>query len=159
MGDQVFQRQLGARLRRVRRARGLTLQDVEARSDGRWKAVVVGSYERGDRAVSATKLAQLAEFYDVPVSDLMGEREGRLLGGPLGVPPLDATGVAHAAKEDPALEPLARLLEHVRWMRGDHRTTVLALRDADLRALAVTLGMPPEDLPGWLRDRGVLTTH
>lgn len=41
---------LGARLRHIRVQQGLSLQGVEAKSGGRWKAVVVGSYERGDRA-------------------------------------------------------------------------------------------------------------
>jgi len=51
---------LGARLRDVRQREGLSLQRVEQRSGGRWKAVVVGSYERGDRAVTVQKLAELA---------------------------------------------------------------------------------------------------
>src|SRR5690606_22454217 len=58
--EEALQRALGARLREARRARGLTLQDVEERSGGRWKAVVIGSYERGDRAVSAARLTELA---------------------------------------------------------------------------------------------------
>jgi len=59
---------LGARLRDVRQREGLSLQRVEQRSGGRWKAVVVGSYERGDRAVTVQKLAELARFYGVPMS-------------------------------------------------------------------------------------------
>jgi len=47
------------------------LQRVEQRSGGRWKAVVVGSYERGDRAVTVQKLAELARFYGVPMSELV----------------------------------------------------------------------------------------
>jgi len=49
---------LGARLRDVRQREGLSLQRVEQRSGGRWKAVVVGSYGRGDRAVTVQKLAE-----------------------------------------------------------------------------------------------------
>ena len=44
---------------------------MEQRSGGRWKAVVVGSYERGDRAVTVQKLAELARFYGVPMSELV----------------------------------------------------------------------------------------
>ena len=33
--------------------------------------MVVGSYERGDRFVTVQKLAELAEFYGVPVSELL----------------------------------------------------------------------------------------
>ena len=62
---------LGARLRDVRQREGLSLQRVEQRSGGRWKAVVVGSYERGDRAVTVQKLAELARFYGVPMSELV----------------------------------------------------------------------------------------
>ena len=50
----------------MRNQQGLSLQGVEAKSAGRWKAVVVGSYERGDRAVTVQRLAELAEFYGVP---------------------------------------------------------------------------------------------
>ncbi len=62
---------LGARLRDVRQREGLSLQRVEQRSGGWWKAVVVGSYGRGDRAVTVQKLAELARFYGVPMSLLL----------------------------------------------------------------------------------------
>ena len=41
-----YSRALGARLRAIRNQQGLSLQGVEDKSHGRWKAVVVGSYER-----------------------------------------------------------------------------------------------------------------
>jgi transcriptional regulator with XRE-family HTH domain len=62
---------LGTRLRAFRAARGLSLAGVEERSGGRWKAVAVGSYERGDRSVTVVKLAGLAEFYGIPVADML----------------------------------------------------------------------------------------
>src|SRR5207245_9243968 len=68
-----YAKTLGARLRAIRTQQGLSLHGVEERSRGRWKAVVVGSYERGDRAVTVQKLAELAEFYGVPVSELLPE--------------------------------------------------------------------------------------
>jgi transcriptional regulator with XRE-family HTH domain len=63
----------GARrkLRAIRQQQGLSLHGVEQKSGGRWKAVVVGSYERGDRAVTVQKLAELADFYGVPVAELL----------------------------------------------------------------------------------------
>ena len=48
---------LGARLRMVRGLRGLSLMQVERESGGRFKAVVVGSYERDQRAVTVSTLA------------------------------------------------------------------------------------------------------
>ena len=59
-------------LRAVRKQRGWTLQEVERRSRGRWKAVVVGSYQRTDRALSIEKAIELANFYNVPFAKLLG---------------------------------------------------------------------------------------
>lgn len=62
---------LGLLLRSVRRQHGLTLRDVQERSGGRWKGVVIGSYERGDRSVTVQGLAELADLYGVPVASLV----------------------------------------------------------------------------------------
>ena len=67
----TYARSLGQRLRAIRQQQGLSLQGVEEKSRGRWKAVVVGSYERGDRAVTVARLHELAEFYSVPISELL----------------------------------------------------------------------------------------
>ena len=66
-----YAKQLGAKLRAIRTQQGLSLHGVEEKSQGRWKAVVVGSYERGDRAVTVQRLAELADFYGVPVQELL----------------------------------------------------------------------------------------
>lgn len=62
---------LGRRLREVRTGLDLTLQGVEELSDGQWNAAVIGSYERGDRAISVVNLARLAQFYGVPTVELL----------------------------------------------------------------------------------------
>ena len=68
---QNYAKALGIRLRAIRQQQGLSLQGVEEKSDGQWKAVVVGSYERGDRAVTVQRLSELADFYGVPMSELL----------------------------------------------------------------------------------------
>jgi len=60
-------RHLGRALREMRRARNWTLVDFEKASQGRIKAVVLGSYERGSRSVSVDKLQAIAEIYAVPI--------------------------------------------------------------------------------------------
>ncbi len=72
-----YAKQLGAKLRAIRTQQGLSLHGVEEKSQGRWKAVVVGSYERGDRAVTVQRLAELADFYGVPVQELLPGTPGR----------------------------------------------------------------------------------
>src|SRR5437764_9912852 len=85
MGD--YAKALGSKLRGIRQQQGLSLHGVEEKSTGRWKAVVVGSYERGDRAVTVQRLAELAEFYGVPINELLP----------------DATPAAAAAEAPPRL--------------------------------------------------------
>lgn len=58
-----------AKLRYVRQLKGWTLADVQAKSYGKHKAVVIGSYERGQRSLSVKKLIELSRFYGVPISD------------------------------------------------------------------------------------------
>ena len=64
-------------LRKIRIARGWTLSDVERKSHGRWKAVVIGSYERADRSLSIAKAIELADFYGVPLAYLLGIESGK----------------------------------------------------------------------------------
>lgn len=154
--DEEYQRRLGVRLRAVRRARELRLQDVEERSGGRFKAVVVGSYERGDRAVSAHKLAALAAFYDVPVGELLPDDGWSRL------PPIESgcLRLSLAALQeragDPGVASLLRLVQHIRGLRGDHQGRVVTVRTDDLRTTAITLGVEVDDLPAWLDTNGLL---
>ena len=153
--EACYQERLGARLRAVRRSQGLRLQDVEERSDGQFKAVVVGSYERGDRAVSAHKLAAMAAFYGVSVADLLPD-DDRVAGRPEEQSTCIAVDRLRAAAGDPELTPLVRLVQHVQWMRGDQDGQRLVLREDDLRTVAVALGVDPEYLDEWLALRGLL---
>ena len=69
--DLAYRRQVGERIRQIRRQKRLSLQDVEARSDAEFKASVLGAYERGERAISVPRLHRMARFYDVPVDQLL----------------------------------------------------------------------------------------
>jgi len=66
-----YGKRLGARLREVRAGQNLTLRGVEELSRGRFTAANLGAYERGDRAISVQGLAELAQFYGVPILDLL----------------------------------------------------------------------------------------
>ena len=80
--ESTFSSEVGQRLRSVRRIRGLSLDDVERESGGRWSASAVGAYERGFRNLSLPRLRDLAMFYDVPMGVLLGEDEGGDGAGP-----------------------------------------------------------------------------
>ena len=69
--EAAYRRALGKRLREVRLSQGLSLSAVEQRSEGDWPAVVIGSWERGDRRVFTCSLVRLARFYGVPAGTLL----------------------------------------------------------------------------------------
>lgn len=153
------QRQLGARLRSIRRQQGLTLHDVEERSGGTWKAVVVGSYERGDRAISIAKLARLADFYQVPLHDLLPTE------APSETTPVDPDSLPRVVldltrlsvdDEAPALSAMARYARRIQVERGDYNGRVLTIRRDDLHAISLAFGMDPGELVGELATADAL---
>jgi len=164
---------VGDRLRDIRRQQGLSLAEVEERSGGDWKAVVVGAYERGDRAVTVPRLAELARFYGVPLSSLLPARprppsapdqhgrdtegHGRRTGHG-GRVRLDLHGLGDDGEVlDPiALRAVARFAEHIQLQRGDHNGRVLTIRTDDLRTIAVAIGHDPEALVTALREHGAI---
>ena len=139
--SQEYARALGARLRAIRAQQGLSLHGIEAKSEGRWKAVVVGSYERGDRAVTVAKLAELADFYGVPVAELLPDTRTTRHGSPAPKLKIDLQRLA----ELPAhlAGPLARYASAIQSQRGDYNGKVLTIRTEDLRSLAVIYDLTP----------------
>lgn len=62
---------IGDHLRRLRKQKGMSLLDVEATSSGEFKSSVLGAYERGERAISAPRLARLADLYGVSLPAML----------------------------------------------------------------------------------------
>lgn len=151
---QSYGHALGARLRAIRNQQGLSLHAVQEKSGGKWKAVVVGSYERGDRAVTVAKLAELADFYGVPIAELLPEDSGahRSMATPKLVINLEKLAEVAADKAG----PLARYAAAIQSQRGDYNGKVLTIRAEDLRSLAVIYDMSPNALAEQLIDWGVL---
>jgi len=145
---------LGAKLRRIRKQQGLSLNDVERKSSGQWTAMVVGSYERADRAVTVTKLVELADFYGIPVSDLLPDAW-------IYAPPPAATAIVldlqrlrELPTEHGAL--LARFVSAIEHQRGDYNGQVLSIRGEDLRSLAILYNRSPNELLDQFIDWEVL---
>lgn len=152
--DEDYEEAVGARLRAIRNQLGMTLRDVEDRSEGKWKAVVVGSYERADRSVSLPRLRELADFYGVDVAELLPGGLSHVADEP---PPLviNLRGL-RSASTDSSLWPLVRFVADVRGRRGDNTGDRLTLRSADARALAILLDVPTDEIEDILRSKGLL---
>lgn len=147
-----YTEEVGDRLRRIRVERGQSLQDVERTSEGRWKAAVIGSYERGDRNISATRLLELAEFYGVSPSEVLpGDTPAK--GGGSAAVVLDLKKLEQLGDR---YQPLRRYLETIQIQRGDFNRQVLSIRGEDLRALAVIHDSTPDQLVEELRTSGVV---
>jgi transcriptional regulator with XRE-family HTH domain len=149
-----YAKALGGRLRAIRTQQGLSLHGVEEKSRGRWKAVVVGSYERGDRAVTVQKLAELAAFYGVPVSELLPEGAATPAVEPAPRLVLDLEKLSLVPAADAGL--LARYARTIQSQRGDYNGRVLSIRQEDLRALAIIYDSSPSQLTEQLVEWGVL---
>ena len=158
MSDQPtdYAKALGARLRAIRAQQGLSLHGVEERSGGRWKAVVVGSYERGDRAVSVQRLAELANFYGVPVGELLPDSDAPTAASGAPAPRLVIDLEQLAARPEPQSAPLARYAATIQSQRGDYNGRVLSIRQDDLRSLAIMYDNSPAALTEDLIEWGVL---
>lgn len=151
MEDARFRMALGERLRQIRTQQGLSLHDVQRRSGGRLKASVVGAYERGERAVSVARLQMLAEFYGVPVRELIPTEErprGRSSGRSLRLY-LDRIG-----GDVPGADMLRRFAESIRAQRGDYGQ-VLTIRASDVTSLATVLDLSETELTDRLVSAGV----
>ncbi len=117
--EETYAKALGMRLRAIRQQQALSLQGVEEKSSGRWKAVVVGSYERGDRAVTVQRLSELARFYGVPVNELLPGGDDPGAGAE--APPRIVLDLERLQQLD-AVESaaLARFTAAIQSMRGDY---------------------------------------
>lgn len=152
-----YARALGARLRAIRTQQGLSLHGVEEKSRGRWKAVVVGSYERGDRAVTVQRLAELAAFYGVPVAELLPDGVVATATEPAPRIVIDLEQLSQVSPEQAA--PLARYAATIQSQRGDYNGRVLSIRQEDLRSLAIIYDASPGALTEQLIAWGVLSAE
>ncbi len=152
--------ELGDRLRNVRQQQDLSLHDVEDASDGELKASVVGAYERGERAVSVSRLRALAEFYRVPVSSLLptngtAKRSPSRSGERLVI---DLTALEYEGVADEEREVIERYVGAIQAQRGDYNGRVLTVRSSDVRALAAVLDRDVPEFTDHLTAVGVART-
>lgn len=160
-----YGQRVGERLRAIRRQKGLSLHEVEANSDSEFKASVLGAYERGERALSVPRLRRLAQFYDVPVEQLLpGDHDD--------VQIIDLTDRTVGTRQQnqlvldlrtlaemtgPEGEMLNRFVRAIQVQRQDFNGRMLTVRRDDARAIACILGVTPERTVDKLDQLGLCT--
>jgi transcriptional regulator with XRE-family HTH domain len=154
MYQQPTAAQINATLRAIRRSKSLSLSDVEAMSEGRIKAVVLGSYERGARSLSVSRALQIAELYQVPISEIFGQlaTSGE---GSAGKMILDlrliSKRVAQEGRQDlEKYERLLSLLQRIVRDRQDWNGEVISLRHTDIATLALLFDDDAGDVRSWI---------
>ena len=152
----TYNEMVGARLRSIRRQRGLSLQDVQRLSAGEFKAAVVGAYERGERALSLPRLHRLAAFFQVPVTQFLPQDEpgeGVQSPTPAGGVSIDLDAIEGLSGVE--AEIFDRFLRSIQLMRRDFNGRVLTIRQNDLRLLALLLGHSEESFAERMAGLGV----
>jgi len=161
---QSYIRAVGARLRVVRNQLGLSLQAVEAASSHEFKASVLGAYERGERAVSVSRLQRLAKLYGVSVDQLLpnesdatrwwmskdaeaqgGETPERLAAQPWqnsDTVTIDLTRLRDVS--GPERDLIRRFVSMIQVQRQDFNGQLITIRSSDVRAIACLFGMTPD---------------
>jgi transcriptional regulator with XRE-family HTH domain len=152
----TYSQQVGKRLRSIRKQRGLSLQDVQRLSEREFKAAVLGAYERGERSLSMPRLQRLAEFYEVPVAQMLPQDDH----GDAAPQPRGAGGLTINLTRLDALSGtdgvvVERFLRAIQVMRQDFNGKVLTIRGDDLRTLAILLDQTEDDFSTRLVELGV----
>ena len=147
--------EIAAAMKSVRRGKGMTLLDVETKSGGIWKAVVIGSYERCDRALSIKKAINLANFYQVPLNELLG------LGSQSKIPSrekitLDIRATSNSDSQENDVKSLRNFATLICAKRQDWNGEVLSIRTSDLTTIGLLLNMDETTTYSWLSSRGML---
>lgn len=153
--DSPYSQMVGERLRRIRQQKAMSLADVENLSDGEFKASVLGAYERGERAISVPRLERLGRLYGVGVEQLLPREtvEVRTAGAP-GKLRIDVAKLQTMSGSQ--YEMLERFLRMIQVQRQDFNGKVITVRAHDVRAIAVILDVPADEVEETLADLGLV---
>ncbi|MDP1721201.1 MAG: helix-turn-helix domain-containing protein [Candidatus Nanopelagicaceae bacterium] len=157
MTTQPTQESIALRIRRIRKDHGWSLADVQKLSKGHFKAVVLGSYERGDRSMSLQRAIDLAALYQVPLHYLIQDEElpFRTLRNAL---ILDLRRVRSHSAVDEKSRLLATFAEWISHQRNDWNGEVMTLRAGDLSLLGLLLFSSEVAVEEWLVEKKLLFT-
>lgn len=137
-----------SKLRELRRRKGFTLEEFEKFTDGEVKAVVLGSYERGTRAISLARLQELANIYEVPLDYFFAEPKISLKNERL---TFDLRRIKIREDLDESIAGLRRYLSSIVAKRRDFNGEVLTLRESDNEILAIIAHMRMDEMFEYLK--------
>jgi transcriptional regulator with XRE-family HTH domain len=142
------------RIRTLRKARGWTLHDVQARSSGSIKAVVMGSYERGTRALSLARSIEIAELFGIPIANLLGDFSRTEATNPETLT-IDQRRLGKLVESDPdqKIKTLHLFISAIAARRSDWNGEVMTLRASDFDTLTLLFALSLPELKVWLTEK------
>ena len=150
--------QLGTILRALRVKRKWTLKDFEKASGCAVKDVVLGSYERGSRYVSVSKLMLIASIYEVPMSAFFPTESTPVARDNFQTVIVDLRKLHESAKssESEAILFLHRFVSGLINIRKDWNGEIISLRYSDLTNLSLLTSQSVSGLVQNFRELKVL---
>ena len=151
-------KEIRRRIRGARLSRGWSLADFEFHSAGRVSAVAMGSYERGSRTLSISKLLVICEIFQVslihiiaPVNELIStDSSGRHI--------YDLRALQGLAESAEKLHLLS-YIHHIIRERGDWKGAVISLRTSDVdnlgRIFAASQEIKSANYLEWIEKQGI----
>jgi transcriptional regulator with XRE-family HTH domain len=130
---------LQTRMRLIRESRHLTLVQAAQLSKGQISAIALGSYERGDRSVSANKLFVIAQIYEVPISELFEVQPNFMPEERISI---DVRKIL--TTNDPVAKAITEVVRNIARMRGDWNGEVISLRGQDINNFQLFTGLTTE---------------
>jgi len=138
---------LHTRMRLIRESRHLTLSQAAKLSKGQITPIALGSYERGDRSVSARKLIVIANLYEVPISDLFEAPQNFM---PEERVSIDLRKILSTSS--PEAQKITKVLRNIARMRGDWNGEVISLRAQDINNFHVFTGLSSDEIKQVITD-------
>ena len=140
---------LYTRLRLMRESRHLTLVQAAKLSKGQISAIALGSYERGDRSVSAAKLIVIANLYQVPVAELFESPQKYIAEERISI---DIRKILMTS--NPHAQRITQVIRNIARMRGDWNGEVISLRAHDINNFEVFTGLTGDEIQKVIREYG-----
>ncbi len=138
---------LQTRMRLIRESRHLTLTQAAKLSKGQITAIALGSYERGDRSVSARKLITIANLYEVPISELFEPAHNFMSEERISI---DLRKILTTS--NPVAQKITEVLRNIARMRGDWNGEVISLRAQDISNFQVFTGLSADQIKQVIAD-------
>ena len=140
---------LYTRMRLIRESRHLTLNAAARLSHGEITAIALGSYERGDRSVSARKLIAIAQLYEVPVSELFEPSHKYMPEERISI---DLRKIL--VTSNPAAQKITEVIRNIARMRGDWNGEVISLRAHDISNFELFTGLTAVEIKKVIAEYG-----